>query len=306
MTTLITGGTGLLGRRLIEELDDAVVLTRNPARWRSHFPGRELREWAPLSGALSADLLGEPETIVHLAGEPIADGRWTVARKRQIHESRVAATRNLVAGLARLERKPSVLVSASAVGFYGDGGDELLDEYSARGTGFVAGLCSAWEAEALAAREFDIRVVCLRFGIVLSAEGGALARMLPPFRMGVGGRLGSGRQWMPWIHVDDAVGLIRHAIARPELSGVVNAVAPQLVTNAEFTTALGVALERPTRMVVPGMALKLGLGEMSEVLLGSQMVVPRRAMESGYAYQFPRLPGALEDLVGRRSRQAAA
>jgi hypothetical protein len=236
--------------------------------------------------------------IVHLAGASIADGRWTEPRKQLLRASRVDATRHLVNGLLQLARPPKVLVAASAVGYYGDRGDEQLTEACAPGSDFLARLARDWEAEALRAGEKGIRTVLLRFGVILSARGGALPRMLLPFRMGVGGKLGSGKQWMSWLTLAEAVGLARHALENGGLTGTVNAVAPSPVRNSEFTKVLGKVLRRPTMFPAPAFALKLALGEMAEaLLLSSQRVIPARLQEQGYRFQHPTLEAALHAVL---------
>jgi uncharacterized protein (TIGR01777 family) len=235
--------------------------------------------------------------VVHLAGEPVAQ-RWTRAAKERILTSRAEGTSRLVETLASLVQRPTVLVSASAVGYYGARGDEVLTEQSAPGEGFLSEVCIEWEKAAAKAEDLGIRVVRLRLGVVLGRDGGALAKMLPPFRLGAGGRLGSGDQWMSWIHLDDVVGLIRHAIDSPALSGPVNATAPAPVTNAEFTRVLAAALNRPAVLPVPAFALRLLYGEMSEILLGSQRVMPAAAQSAGFQFRYTDLSRALRNLLG--------
>jgi hypothetical protein len=268
------GGTGFIGRRLAESLAAA-----------GHSVSAVGRGGEP----------GEADAIVNLAGEPIAQ-RWTREAKRKIRESRIVGTRRLVQALAQLPKRPGVLVSASAIGYYGNRGDEILTESSAPASGFLAELCRDWEKEADAAESLGVRVVKLRIGVVLGSGGGALARMLPPFKMGVGGRLGSGKQWMSWIHIDDVAGLIRFALDDPTIRGPVNATAPNPVTNAEFTGILASALHRPAFMPVPAVALKTLFGEMSSVLLDSQRVLPRVAESAGYQFKYKALPPALAQL----------
>jgi len=235
---------------------------------------------------------------VHLAGEPIAEGRWTQEKKRRILESRVKGTRLIAETLAKLNEKPRVLVSASAIGFYGDRGDEVLLEESASGEDFLSEVCREWEKATLAASQAGIRVVHLRIGIVLSAEGGALAKMLTPFKLGVGGRVGGGRQYMSWITLDDLVGVIRRALADESLRGPVNAVAPQAVTNEEFTKALGRVLGRPTFLPVPAFAARLAFGEMADaLLLSSARVEPARLKEAGYEFSQTEVEGALRHVL---------
>jgi hypothetical protein len=238
------------------------------------------------------------DAVVHLAGESIV-GRWTEEKRRAIRESRVQGTRHLAAALAQSDVKPRVLVCASAVGFYGNRGDELLREESPGGQGFLPEVCRDWEAASRVAAEAGIRTVNLRIGLVLSATGGALGNMLKPFKLGLGGRIGSGRQWWSWIHMDDIVGGIHHAIGTEALSGAVNLVAPNPVRNAEFTKLLASVLRRPAFFPVPEFALRLAFGQMAadELLLASQRVKPEKLLASGYAFRFSELRTALEDLV---------
>jgi hypothetical protein len=238
-----------------------------------------------------AESLREADVIIHLAGEPVAQ-RWTAEAKRRILESRVVGTRSLVEALAALPRRPEALICASAIGYYGSRGDEILTESSAPGSGFLPEVCVAWEREAQAAEAFGIRVVRVRTGLVLGAGGGALPRMLPPFRMGVGGRLGSGRQWMSWIHLEDLTALLLFAVEN-RFQGPLNAVAPHPVTNADFTRELARALRRPALFPVPEFALRLLFGEMADVLLDSQRVAPAAAEAAGFRFRFPQLPPAL-------------
>jgi hypothetical protein len=274
MNIAITGASGFIGRHLLKSLAQA-----------RHSPHALTRHAPPV----------ESDVVIHLAGEPVAQ-RWTPAARQRILESRVAGTRNLVQALARLPRKPEALICASAIGYYGSRGDEILTESSAPGSGFLPEVCVAWEREAQAAEAFGIRVVRVRTGIVLDAHGGALARMLPPFRMGVGGRLGSGRQWMSWIHLEDLVGLFQFAV-ESQVRGPLNAVAPNPVTNLDFTRELAHALRRPALFPVPELALRLLFGEMADVLLASQRIAPGAAGAAGFPFRFPQLPPALADLL---------
>ncbi|MEX2264213.1 MAG: TIGR01777 family oxidoreductase [Bryobacteraceae bacterium] len=289
MNITITGGTGFIGRKLEERLSaDAhkvIVLSRS----------RGMR-WEPMKEEPPAESLSSADAIVHLAGESVGQ-RWTPEAKAAIRESRVQGTRRLIQGLSTLSRRPAVLVSGSAIGIYGDRGDETLTESSTPGSGFLPELCTAWEREADLAEALGIRVVKLRTGIVLGKGGGALEKMLPPFKAFVGGRLGSGRQWMSWIHIDDLVGLIRFAIDQP-LSGPVNGTAPNPVTNAQFTRELASALGRPAIFPAPALALKTLMGEMAGVLLESQKVLPKAALNAGYRFRFPELGPALRDVLG--------
>ena len=307
MRALITGATGFIGRALVRAMTGPVVLTRDPDRaGRVLGPAVALYRWDPQAGPPPAEAFSNVDAIFHLAGQSIADSRWSEARKRLIRDSRVIGTRNLVARIESLRERPRVLISASAVGFYGDRGDEALEEPAAPGKDFLAELCRDWEAEAQRATTFGVRVVTPRTGIVLGRSGGALAKMLPPFKLGLGGRLGSGRQWMPWIHLHDHVGLLFHAAARPEVSGALNAVGPAPVTNAEFTRTLALVLRRPAIFPVPAFMLRLVFGELSSVLLSSQRVVPRVAEKTGYQFRFSTLEAALRDILGEeRAAQGA-
>jgi uncharacterized protein (TIGR01777 family) len=276
MNITISGASGFIGRHLLKSLATA---------------GHSLH--ALSRGATPV----ESDVVIHLAGEPVAQ-RWTAAAKRRILESRVAGTRNLVEMLAKLPRRPEALICASAIGYYGSRGDEILTESSAPGSGFLPEVCVAWEREAQAAEAFGIRVVRVRTGLVLDAHGGALPRMLPPFRMGVGGRLGSGRQWMSWIHLEDLTALFQFAVESP-VRGPLNGVAPYPVTNADFTRELARALGRPAVFPVPEFALRLLFGEMADVLLASQRVAPTAAEAAGFRFRFPQLAPALGGLLGR-------
>ena len=297
MRTLITGATGLLGKKLLAKLDNAVVLTRDAGRVHAERGQVEVHRWEPEAGPAPLESVRDVDVVFNLAGEPVAGSRWTKEKKRRIADSRIKGTRNLIATLGALERRPRVLVSASAVGYYGEGGDAELSEDAPRGRGFLAEVCSGWEREAMAASRLGIRVVCMRIGIVLAPGGGAMGRMLGPFRMGAGGTLGSGKQWMPWIHIDDAIGLLLHASRDETLTGAVNAVSPNPVTNADFTRALGKAVHRPAFLPVPKVALQIAFGEMSEVILASQRVVPRAAERSGYKFEYTHLHDALATVV---------
>lgn len=293
MRALVTGATGFIGRQLLERLDSAVVLSRNPEQARSTFPKAEVLRWDPMAGPPPADAFRGVEAIFHLAGEPVAEGRWNAAKKQRLRDSRVIGTQHLVQGLEASSERPPVLVSASAVGFYGSRGDEVLDESAAPGNDFLAELCKAWEASAQPARASGVRVVNPRIGIVLGPSGGALAKMLTPFKLGVGGRLGSGKQWMPWIHLDDMVGILLHAVTHTEVEGPINGAAPNPATNRDFTKTLAGVLHRPAIFPAPAFALRLALGEFADVLLGSQRVVPTAAQRTGYVFQHPDLADAL-------------
>ena len=302
MKIVLTGGTGLIGAHLVRSLGaqghQLTLLTRDPTRAPA---GVQALAWQPLEEAAPAQALNGADAVIHLAGEPIAAGRWTAERRERIEASRWTGTANLVRGLAAAEPRPRVLLAGSAVGYYGDRGDESLEEDAAPGAGYLAAVAERWEREAVAAEPLRMRVVYLRTGVVLAREGGALPRMAAPFRVGAGGRIGNGRQWMPWVHVDDVVGLIELALEDEELRGPLNLVAPSAATNAELTRALGRALRRPALMIVPTLALKLMFGGMSETLLSSQRVIPTAARKAGYRFRYPSLDDALADLLGLRS-----
>jgi len=299
MRALVTGATGFVGRRLLEHLDRPVVLTRDTRRASATLGARAGRivAWNPLAGPAPAEAFEGVDAVFHLAGESVAEARWSAAQKRRILESRTVGTRHLVAGLSACAARPPVLVSASAVGFYGNRGDDELTEAEGPGHDFLADVCVAWEKEAEAARDLGMRVVAARTGIVLGAGGGALQRMLLPFKLGAGGPLGSGRQWMPWIHVTDLARLYLHAAATSTLVGPMNAVAPNPVRNVEFTKALARQLRRPAFLPAPYFGLRLAFGEFAKVLFDSQRVVPRAALESGFRFHYPDLAGALADIL---------
>jgi uncharacterized protein (TIGR01777 family) len=299
MRALVTGATGFVGRKLVVRLERPVVLSRDAAAAGARL-GSEVQvfAWDPLREAAPPEAFTDVDAVFHLAGESVAAGRWTAAKKARIRDSRTIGTRNLTDTIRRLACKPKVLVSASAIGYYGDRGDEILDETAPPGSGFLGEVCTAWEREAQAAAEAGVRVVCVRLGLVLGADGGALPKMLTPFRLGLGSPLGSGRQWMSWIHVDDVIGLLLLAAERTDLQGPVNATAPQPVTNREFTKALGRVLRRPTFLpAVPATALRLVLGELASVVLASQRVLPHRAQAAGYNFAHPGLEEALQRLL---------
>lgn len=302
MRVLVTGATGFLGRplclRLRRDGHDVVAVSRRPdaARQRLDPDVRVLPLGAGGTG-LDAALDGV-DAVVHLVGESIAGGRWTQDRKRRIRESRVGLTTALVAAMRRSGRPPSVLVSGSAVGVYGDRGDEELTEASPPGTGFLADVGCAWERAALGAEDLGVRVVCVRTGVVLGRDGGALPVMSLPFRMGVGGPVAGGRAWMPWIHLDDVVEVFARAVTDETLSGAVVGTAPQAATNAAFSAALGRALGRPAWIPTPGFVLKLVLGEASALALDSLRCRPQRLLEAGFSWKFADLDAALGDLAG--------
>lgn len=301
MKVIITGATGLIGSALVRSLlADGHTITRlvRGGRKGAPSPGVSDVTWDPERGEVDASALEGHDAAVHLAGEPVAEGRWTDEKKQRIRESRARGTRLVAERLARLAQKPAVLVSASATGYYGDRGAELLTEESASGSDFLSEVCREWEASARPAAEAGIRVVHPRIGVVFDAAGGALPKMLTPFKLGVGGRLGDGRQYMSWITLPDVVGVIRRLMTDEQLSGPVNAVAPQPVTNEEFTKTLGRVLGRPTLFAVPKFAARLAFGEVADaLLLSSQRVEPARLKAAGFKYADPELEGALRRIL---------
>ena len=293
MHVLVSGATGLIGSALVAQLTADNHHVTRLVRGRA---GRGSISWNPLGPAPDFSGVDRVDAVVHLAGENVAQ-RWTNAARGRIRDSRVLGTRVLSAALASMRIKPPVLISASAIGIYGERGDEILTEESPPGdpaTEFLVSVCQDWEAAADAARQAGIRVVHPRFGVVLSRAGGALQKMLPVFRLGLGGIVGDGKQWMSWISLEDAVGILLHAVRTESLTGPVNATAPDPVTNAKFTRTLGLALGRPTPFRVPAPAMRLGLGAMAVgTLLASARVVPAEVLRTGYGYQQPELSAAL-------------
>jgi uncharacterized protein (TIGR01777 family) len=299
MRVTVTGATGLIGRRLVAELtgrgDDVTVLSRHPERAGSEL-GVDAAGWDPVKAPPPTEALQGRDAVVHLAGESISQ-RWSDDAKVQIRRSRELGTLNLVMGLGAADPRPGVLVSSSAVGYYGDRGDEELDEESSPGTGFLPEICVAWEREAHAARDLGLRVVTPRTGVVLDKDGGALAKMLPFFRLGAGGPVAGGRQWLAWIHADDIVALYLAALDDRRFDGPVNATA-EPVRNKDFSRALGRALHRPAVAPVPGLAVRLLYGEMAELVTAGQRALPRRARELGFELRHPELDEALRSAVG--------
>lgn len=306
MRILISGSTGLVGTALVEKLSrEGHTVTRLVRRGTSgtgnadgaYTPGVA---WDPVAGYFDAASAEGADALVHLAGASIAGGRWNAARKELLRTSRIDATRHLIAALAKLQRPPRAILAASAVGFYGDRGDEILSEASGPGNDFLAGLCREWEAETARAAEFGARVVNLRFGIILAKHGGALPQMAMPIKLGVGGRLGNGRQWMSWVTLEETVRIVEFALANAGLAGPVNVVAPNPARNSEFTKVLAKTLHRPALFPAPGFALRLALGEMADaLLLSGQKVVPSKLVNSGYSFVQPNLAEALADVFQR-------
>ena len=301
MVIAITGASGFIGRRLVAVFSAAGHEVRALGRHAApdlppgvrHFP------WDPMAGPPPEDSLRGAAAVVHLAGEPVAQ-RWTEAARRRILDSRVLGTRHLVAGIAAMERRPEVLAAASAVGYYGSRGEEDLPETSKPGHGWLSDVCVKWEREASAASDLGVRVVAVRIGLVLDPGGGALGRMLPAFRRGLGARMGNGRQWMPWIHMEDLAWLFRFVVETP-VEGAVNGAAPHPVTNGEFTRMLARAAGRRAVLGAPGLVLQLLFGEMADVLLASQRALPQAALVAGFRFRYPELEGALANLLGQAS-----
>lgn len=302
---LISGSTGLVGAALSQALlqrGDTVARLMRPESQPARIEGDKGQEnvaWNPHDGALGPNA-DAADAVVHLAGASIAHGRWTASRKRALRDSRVAATRTLLEALRGLPHPPRAFVAASAVGFYGSRGDEELTEASSAGADFLAGLARDWEAESARAADFGARVVILRFGVILAKRGGALPLMALPFRFGAGGKIGSGQQWISWIALADAVGVIQFALGDTALSGVANAVAPQPVRNADFAKTLGRVLHRPAFLPTPGFALRLALGEMTDaLLLSSQRVLPKKLAQAAYRFTLPELEPALRAIFSK-------
>jgi len=299
MKLLVTGTHGMVGSALVPFLTTGGHSVRRLVRGGG---GDDDATWRPEPGELDARVFDGVDAVVHLAAANIGDGRWNAVTKQRIRDSRAHGTRLLATRLAAAAKRPATLVAASAIGFYGDRGDEWLDEDSALGAGFLADVCREWETATQPAAEAGVRVVNLRFGFVLSPAGGGLKRMLTPFRMGVGGRLGSGRQFISWVALDDVIAAILHAVGRRELHGPVNVVAPLPVTNAEFSATLGRVLHRPAVLPMPAFATRAAFGEMAEeLLLASQRVKSERLQASGFTFAWPTLDAALRHLLGRTS-----
>jgi uncharacterized protein (TIGR01777 family) len=300
MRVAITGATGLIGRRIVRALqargDEVTVLSRDVLRAREALGDVEVHAWTPVEGAAPASALSGRDGVIHLAGEPVAQ-RWSAAARRRIHDSRELGTRNLVEGLRAADPRPQVLVSASGIDYYGPRGDEPVTEEAAPGDDFLARVCVAWEREALGAGELGVRVVTMRTAIVLDRRAGALRKMLPFFRLGVGGPVAGGRQYMPWIHADDIVGLYLAALDTESWSGPINAGAPDAPTNREFSRALGRALRRPAIFPVPALAVRALYGDMAEIVTTGKRIVPARALELNYVFEHPELEPALRDAL---------
>ena len=305
MKVAITGATGFVGSRLVERLQaeghQALVLTRNPKYAKkvfpsSNFPQVEIIAYTPTESGDWQTAISGCDGVVNLAGESIAEGRWTPERKQEIINSRQIGTQKIVEAISQASVKPSVLVNASAIGYYGTSETASYDESSPSGDDFLAEVCQVWEQEAHKVKDVGVRLVILRFGIIL-AMGGAIAKMLPPFKLFAGGPIGSGRQWFSWIHREDVVNLILASLTRPEMEGVFNATAPHPVRMVEFSKTFGQVIKRPSWLAVPGFALEVLLGDAAKVVLEGQQVLPNRTLESGFQYEYPHLKQALEEVL---------
>jgi len=308
MATLLTGGTGLVGQELSKRLTEVTITSRNrnaalKKNNRNKLARLDLNvqnviQWDPSVEAIRLPSNTHFDSIVNLMGEPIAEGRWNADKKQRIRSSRIDGTRRLVDGIIASGNLPNVFVSASAIGIYGDAGEDVVEENHRQGSGFLSDLCAQWEEEALRLQNHGVRVVCLRIGIVLGAQGGALTKMVPLFRWGLGGNLGNGNQWVAWIHVNDLVSMIQWSIENPAVSGPINATAPNPVRNKELTQALAAAVKRPAFLPAPKFGLRLALGEFANSLLFSQRVVPAIALSHGFQFQFSGIEAAIMDAVG--------
>lgn len=312
MRIIVTGGTGFIGRALVNELlengHSVTVLSRNAGGARALLPSPvTCINWNPRAAGTWSAVFEAADAVINLAGAPIAEGRWTESRKRLIWDSRVSSTKAVVEALRSHATKRCVLVNASGIGYYGASDDRLVDEGAARGTGFLADLCLAWESEAMSAAEFGTRVVIVRTGMVLESDGGALAKMLLPFRLFAGGPIMPGTQWVSWIHRRDPIGIIQWALVNDGVSGPLNSVAPEPVTMKKFCEVLGGVLHRPSWVPVPGIALNILLGELGTLMTTGQRVIPAKAMAEGYAFQYPKLGPALQTiLIGAEDVSKAA
>jgi uncharacterized protein (TIGR01777 family) len=304
MNVVVSGGTGFIGRALCQSLVrqgmSVTVLSHNPVQVKAGLDAAiKVVEWDGMTSGRWETELTSARAVINLAGAPIAEGRWTPKRKRLIVDSRVIDTRLLAQAMARLSSGPRVLISASGVGYYGTSQDRLFDERDEAGSDFLAELCVAWEGAALAAQSAGVRVVCLRIGMVLEKDGGALAKMVPPFRAFVGGPISPGTQWVSWIHRADLIGLIEWSLTNDQVAGSVNAVAPGPVTMKDFCNALGKVLNRPSWLPVPEFALRLAFGELASVMTTGQRVSPKVARDGGYQFRYPQLDSALRSIFMR-------
>jgi hypothetical protein len=301
MKVAITGATGFVGSRLVEKLlsqgDQPLILTRNQTTAARIFPKLEIVAYTPTESGAWQNAIAGCDAVVNLAGVPIAEHRWTSQRKEEIFNSRKLGTQKIVEAIAQSNPKPSVLINTSAIGYYGTSETASFDENSASGNDFLAKVCQAWEGEAMKVKEANVRLVILRFGIVLGNGGGALAKMLPPFQMFAGGPIGTGNQWFSWIHIDDLVNLILTALTRSDMEGVFNATAPNPVRMSEFCHILGEVLHRPSWLPVPSFAIEALLGEGANVVLEGQEVLPKRTLNYGFQYQYPTVKQSLTQIL---------
>ncbi|MDD1422454.1 TIGR01777 family oxidoreductase [Dolichospermum sp. ST_sed1] len=305
MKIVISGATGFVGSRLVERLQTEghriLVLTRNTTFAQKVFPSQafpnlEIISYTPGVSGIWQDSIAGCDGVVNLAGEPIAEGRWTPERKQEILKTRKLGTQKIVEAIAKANPQPSVLVNTSAIGYYGTSETASFDEDSASGNDFLAQVCQEWEAEASKVKDANVRLVILRFGIVLG-NGGALGKMITPFKLFAGGPIGSGQQWFSWIHLDDIVSLIIQALTKPTMEGVYNATAPQPVRMNDLSTTMGNVMNRPSWLPVPGFAIEAILGDGAKVVLEGQQVLPKRTLESGFEFQYPNLPSALKQIL---------
>src|ERR1700688_745369 len=309
MNILMTGATGLVGTALVKKITAEGQTVYRLSRVESRKSGAKAPgvfdlPWNPISGGIggsggssSLQVPASVDAVINLAGAPVVGGRWTNERKALLRSSRVDTTRGLVSAIAKMEKKPRVLISASAIGYYGNHGEELVTENSAPGTDFLAELAKEWENEAVKAEEFGVRVVTLRFGIILAKQGGALPKMMMPFRFGLGGKLGSGRQWTSWIVLQDVVAIVQEALRNDSWKGPINLVAPQAARNSDFTKSLAKGLDRPAIFTAPAFALKLAMGVMAETLLGGVRVAPQVLEQNGYRFLQANLDEALKAIL---------
>jgi uncharacterized protein (TIGR01777 family) len=298
----MTGATGLIGTRVVRALhrrgDSVTVLTRNTKRAEERLPESVTAlRWMTEDEDDWAAAIDGADALIHLAGESIAEERWTDEYKKRMYDSRIDTANRLIDAVEKATTRPQVLISVSAVGFYGNSGEAEVDENTEAGNDFLATLCTDWEAAVHRAGEYGMRVVTPRLGLVLADDGGVLEKLLTPFKMFAGGPVGNGEQWFPWVHIEDVVGIILHAMDNERVKGALNAVAPGLIRNREFAVALGDALNRPARFSVPAFVIKLAMGELGETLLGGQRAIPRRTIESGYEFSYQTIERALTDLV---------
>ncbi len=293
---IITGGSGFIGRHLVKLVPEPIVVGRSSKKLQKVLPNVQSLEWHPPE-LISKEVFDDVDVVFHLAGENIYKGRWNEEKKKRIFESRQVGTRTIVESMCQAKNRPKVLISSSAVGYYGDRGDEELTEDFGPGSGFLAEVCQMWEMEAMRATSCGVRVVPIRTGIVLGRDGGALVEMLKVFRFGLGGKLGKGNQYMSWIHIEDLVSIMTYCAQTDTISGPVNAVSPNPVTNKEFTKTLAKVLRRPAFMTVPATLLKLVLGEFADAVLTSQRALPQKLLNSGYQFRYPSLQDALTNLL---------